>query len=514
MIFNVNFDTKIPESREVSRRTGFAYGGCTSKLMSCAEKGCLNNCDRNFNQATFCQMMVSTLISFSVKDSVVIMHGPVGCGSQSHIIDFSIKTYGAARGVKMEGARWFSTNLTETDVISGGESKLKETILEADRRFRPSAIFVLMSCTPAIIGDDLDDVINQLQSEVTATLVPLHCPGFKTKVFSSAYDVVYHGILQKFRFEPIPDVDYRPFNKNDRDYEQQVRQYEYRKSRTVNLFNAWSIGPADEAEIKRLLEAIGLNVQIFVEFKEPEEWRMITQAALNVCFCHVHDLYFLEFLKQKFNMPYILPNIPIGISSTGKFVMEIATYFGLQEEARKLIAKEEAKLEKALIPIKEKVKGKKVIISGGYLRIGTTGLLAKEIGMEVVGFRNFNYDSFGNKLFSEIEATIGDVSNSISTQPSELFNVLRRLKPDVAISHPGVGVWLTKAGIPSITLFAQRFPILGYQGAYDLSRRIARTISNPNYAKNLGKNVQLPFKDEWYQKDPYYYIIDKNANIE
>lgn len=213
-------------------------------------------------------------------------------------------------------------------------------------------------------------------------------------------------------------------------------------------------------------------------------------------------------------MPYILPDIPVGIGPTGKFVMEIAEYFGLQEEAKKLIAREEAKLEKALIPIKEKVKGKKVIISGGYLRIGTTGLLAKEIGMEVVGFRNFNYDSFGNKLFSEIEETIGDVSNSISTQPSELLNVLRRLKPDMAISHPGVGVWLTKAGIPSITLFAQRFPILGYKGAYDLSRRIARTITNPNYAKNLGKHVHLPFKDEWYRKDPYFYINDKNANIE
>lgn len=508
MIFDVNFDSESPQSREVSRRTGYAYGGCTSNLVECAGKGCLNNSDRNFNQATFCQMMVSTLISFSVKDSVVVMHGPVGCGSQSHIIDFSIKAYGAARGVKMEGARWFSTNLTEADVISGGETKLKETIRDADSRFRPSAIFILLSCTPAIIGDNIEEVVNQLQREVSATLVPLHCPGFKAKVFSSAYDVVYHGIQQKFKFEPIPYVDYIPYDKNDQDYEQKVRQYEYRKSRTVNLYNAWSIGPADEAEIKRLLEAIGLNVQIFVEFKKPDEWRMITQAALNVSFCHVHDLYFLEFLKQKYNMPYILPNIPIGISSTGKFVMEIAEFFGLQEEAQNLIAKEEEKLQQALIPIKEKVKGKKVIISGGYLRIGTTGLLAKEIGMEVIGFRNFNYDSFGNKLFSEIEETIGDVSNSISTQPSELVNVLKKMKPDMAISHPGIGVWVTKAGIPSITLFAQRFPIFGYKGAYDLSRRIARTIINPNYARNMGKNVHLPFKEEWYQKDPYHYIID------
>jgi nitrogenase molybdenum-iron protein alpha chain len=514
MILDVNFNAKEPQSREISRRTGFAYGGCTSRLTGCAEKGCLLNCDRNFSQATFCQMGVSTLISFSVKDSVVIMHGPVGCGSQSHIIDFSIKAYGAARGVKMAGARWFSTNLTESDVISGGEAKLKETILDADRRFRPTAIFVLSSCTPAIIGDDIDDVINQLQPDVTATLVPLHCPGFKAKVFSSAYDVVYHGILQKFNFEPKEYVDYLPFSKNDKDYALKLQQYEYKKSHTVNLYNAWSIGPSDEVEIRRLLEALGLNVQIFVEFKEPDEWRRITEAALNVSFCHVHDLYFLEFLKQKFNMPYILPNIPVGITSTSKFIMEIAEFFGLQKEAEKLIAKEEAKLQTALAPLKEKVKGKKVLISGGYLRIGSTGLLANEIGMEVVGFRNFNYDSFGNKLFNEIEDKIGDVSNSISTQPSELVNVLQKLKPDMAISHPGIGVWLNKAGVPSITLFAQRFSFFGYKGAYDLTRRIVRTLENANYSRNLSRNIQLPFKKDWYQKDPYYYIVDKNPTEE
>jgi nitrogenase molybdenum-iron protein alpha chain len=454
-------------------------------------------------------MMVSTLISFSVKDSVVIMHGPAGCGSSSHIIDFSVRMYGAARGVKMAGARWLTTNLTEAEVIGGGEEKLKQTILDADRQFRPTAIFILMTCTPSIIGDDIDEVVNRTQSEVSATLVPLHCPGFKAKVFSGAYDVVYHGILHKFDFKLRPYVDYYPFNKDDRDYDLKVQQYEYKKSRTVNLYNAWSIGPQDEAEIRRLLEAIGLNVQIFVEFKDPDEWRKITEAALNVSFCHVHDLYFIEFLKQKFNMPYITPSIPIGSSATRKFVMEIAQFFGLEKEADKILVKEEEKLKAALAPIRERVKGKKVLISGGYLRIGTTGLLANEIGMEVVGFRHFNFDSFGNKLFEEIGETIGDISNSISNQPSELVNQVKKLKPDMAISHPGVGIWINKLGIPSITLFAQRFAFFGYRGAYDLARRIDRTLLNTNYAKNLSRNIKLPYKESWYEKSPYHYIIDK-----
>ncbi|MDR1921883.1 MAG: oxalate:formate antiporter [Candidatus Adiutrix sp.] len=505
-----DFSLRVPPSREASvRNTGYAFGGSTCGLVKCAEKGCLNQCDRDFSQSTNCQMYVSSLISFSVKDSVVIFHGPVGCGAQAHMIDYSVKTFGARRGVKMSGARWFSTNLDESDVIGGGEAKLRQTIIEADRRFRPTAIFVINSCAPAIIGDDLDEVVNNVQREVAATVVPLHSPGFKAKVFSSAYDVVYHGILQKFPFVPQPYVDYQPFSRADRDYEQKTREYEHQKSRTVNLFNAWSIGPDDENEIRRLFEALGLNVRIFVEFKEPDEWRWLSEAALNVCFCHVHDLYFVEFLKQKLGIPYILPNIPIGLSATRNFVTEVAAFFGLEEEAEKLIAKEEEEVKAALAPLVDKIRGKRVLISGGYLRIGATGLFANEVGLTVVGFRNFNYDLFGNKLFSEVEEKIGDVSNVISTQPSELLNELRKLKPDFAISHPGVGVWLTKAGVPSITLFAQRFPYFGYRGAYALTRRIVRTLANPNYARNLAANARLPYRQKWYELDPYHYLAAK-----
>ncbi|MDR3295463.1 MAG: hypothetical protein LBT26_06510, partial [Clostridiales Family XIII bacterium] len=146
-ILEINFNTKYPEKREITRRTGHSYGGDVDELMDNACAGCLANCDRVFSQTSFCQMGVATLIGFSVKDSVVIMHGPVGCGAQSHFMDFTIRLYGAQRGKQMSNARWFSTNLTESEVINGGEAKLRATILEADRRFRPSSIFVLMTCT-------------------------------------------------------------------------------------------------------------------------------------------------------------------------------------------------------------------------------------------------------------------------------------------------------------------------------------------------------------------------------
>jgi nitrogenase molybdenum-iron protein alpha chain len=507
-ILEINFDTKQPEKREITRRTGHAYGGQVDDILDNACAGCLADCDRTFSQTSFCQMGVASLIGFSIKDAVIIMHGPIGCGSQSHFMDFTIRLYGAQRGKKMENARWFSTNLSESEVINGGEDKLRRTILEADKRFRPSAIFVLMTCAPSIIGDDIDGVLDELREETTAPLVPLHCPGFKAKVFSSAYDVVYHGIQRAgFDFKPIPYVDYRPFNPVDPDYDLKVQQYNYKKSRTVNLYNAVSIGAQDEAEIRRLLEAIGLNVRIFVEFTHPDDWRWLTEASLNVAMCHVHDLYFLEYLQKEFGMPYLLPNIPVGSSATRQFVEEIAAFFGLEAEAKAILDKEEQKLKEALEPFRARLAGKKVIIGGGYMRVGTAGLLAAEVGMEVVGLRNFNFDTFGNKLFQEIEDKLGNVPTAISNQSSELVNMVKKLKPDIAISHPGLGIWMNKIGVPSIALFSQRFTFFGYKGAYELIRRIDRTLANTNYSKNLSRNIELPYTDKWFEMDYDHYIV-------
>lgn len=511
-ILEINFDTKFPEKREITRRTGHSYGGHIDDMIDNACAGCLANCERSFTQSSFCQMAVATLIAFSVKDSVVISHGPVGCGSGSHNMDFTIRLYGTQRGKQMSNARWFSTNLSESEVINGGEAKLRRTVIEADRRFRPSAIFVMMTCAPSIIGDDIDGVLDELRSECAAPLVPLHCPGFKAKVFSSAYDVVYHGIQRAgFEFKPIPYVDYQPFDQNDPNYEAKAAAYGFKKSRTVNLYNAVSIGAQDEAEMRRLLEAIGLNVRFFVEFSHPDDWRWLTEAALNVAMCHVHDLYFLEYLKRRYDMPYILPSLPVGPSSTRQFVMEVAQFFGLEKEAEAVLDKEEKKLKKALEPIRERLKGKKVIIGGGYMRVGTAALLAHELGMEVVGMRNFNYDTYGNQLFQELEDTLGNVPTAVSNQSSELVNMVKKLKPDIAISHPGLGIWMNKLGVPSIALFSQRFTFFGYKGAYELARRIDRTLINRNYSKNLSRNIDLPYTDEWFEKDYDHYIINRTA---
>jgi nitrogenase molybdenum-iron protein alpha chain len=408
-------------------------------------------------------------------------------------MDFALKSSGAARGEPRLGARWLSTNLTEADIISGGGAKLKEAIIAADRRLRPSSIFVLNTCAPAIIGDDIDEEIKQARAEVSAPVYAVHCSGFKSKVISTAYDAVYHAILKAEDFTPIKPV--KPSQGPPK----------------VNLFNAWSMGAADEAEIKRLLRAIGIDARVFVEFKSPDQWRALGEGDLNVSLCHVHDLYFLEFLRETNGQPYVTPDIPVSLASTKAFILDIAKFFNLEKTASLVLEAEEKKVKAALTPWEKELKGKRAIIIGGYLRTGGTALLLSELGLKIASISNYNYDAFGNELFTAIEKKMGPVSISVSSQPAELLNQIKRLKPDVAIAHSGQGAWMVKAGIPSLPLFAQRFPYFGYAGAYSVATRLRRLLANPNFAKNLAKHVSLPFTAGWYAKDPFHYLINSEA---
>src|SRR5512138_357907 len=245
---------KVPPTRDIRLRPCNAYGGNLENLVCGQKEGCLSNNGRTFAQTTGCQLTLSMGMAASIPNTVVIYHGPVGCGAGSLGLAGQSKMSQQARGNDdAVGRVWMSTNLSEVDIVSGGEKKLEAAILEAERRFRPHAIFIGNTCIPAIIGDDIDNVATRLQDRVNARIIPLHCEGFKTRFVATAYDIVYHGILRYLLDDKKPPAE-------PSDLERLA--YEERRKRTVNLLNVGSMSHADEIELVRLLNALDLEVNV------------------------------------------------------------------------------------------------------------------------------------------------------------------------------------------------------------------------------------------------------------
>lgn len=497
---------KVAPVREERLGACIDFGGPACDLKRKFNEGCLKNNRRGFCQGSICQLLPGTAILNSIPDSVVIVHGSLGCGGAGHSQNAGIRWRQTLTGrVNPQGTLWLTTNLNERDVVNGGEEKLEKAIIEADKRYRPASIIVISSCVPGIIGDDIDSVAAKIQPQVKGIILPVHCEGFKTKIMATAYDAIYHSIARNLLDLPIEEEDLS---------EDELRQEteKLRRKKLVNLFNVSSMTPGDERELTRLLNALGLEVKIYPCFAHPEDMKYATQATLSISTCPTHDDYFLKHLKQKYGIPYILEHMPIGIENTHSWIRTIADFFNLKDVAEKLIKQESAELKQALIPFQDNLKDLKAMLSAGEVRTLATAILLQELGLEIITVRPYHYDEFGNvdidkliKVNSALQVNVGTV------QPFETVNLIEKNRPDIYLGHNSDNIWAAKSGIPILPIYGGANTYVGYTGAFDVARRVNRIRRNTAFNRHLRNNVRQPYYKNWYTEEPYKYIADRSV---
>jgi nitrogenase molybdenum-iron protein alpha chain len=121
--------------------------------------------------------------------------------------------------------------------------------------------------------------------------------------------------------------------------------------------------------------------------------------------------------------------------------------------------------------------------------------------MKLVGYKPHNFDQFAMP-YLDGESVKDAVVQVAPGQPAEELSLLKRLKPDLYVGHTGANGWVTKLGIPNLPLYGQLFNYMGYSGAYELARKAAKVIKNTAFVRGISRNTTLPFRPEWYERDP------------
>ena len=505
------FDHKQPPKREDRLKACIAHGSTICGLAGKGKSCLVDDGERAFTQGSICLLLPALAMLNTLPDNVILIHSALGCGSCSHSQNANVRMGGNARWGQVRDAVWLSTALDETDVIGGGELKLGEAIREADRRYQPATITVVAGCVPGIIGDDIDGVVAQLQPEVKARLLPVHCEGFKTRIWATAYDAVYHAIGRNLLHE-------RQAGTTGGSEGQQAAVAAVaveRLPRTVNLMNVSSMGRVDELELERLLTSLGLEVNVFPVFAHPDSMIKATRAALSISTCPTHDDYFLAHLKERFDVPYLLRHMPIGINNTSLWLRGVAAFFGFEAEAERLIAAEEAELQAALAEFRPLFAGKRVFVSAGEFRALATANLLGELGFELVGIRSFHHDAFAEGEYAKLAAATREdyVIDIANIQPFEEANLLKRLKPDLFLGHTCGNATAAKLGIATHVIYNTGIAYIGYRGVYEVARRLWRQLRNPVYNSRLSRYAQLPYKEKWYGAEPFSYINTRGGTV-
>ncbi|WP_101909654.1 nitrogenase molybdenum-iron protein alpha chain [Marasmitruncus massiliensis] len=298
-----------------------------------------------------------------LKDCCVITHGPIGCGFYS---------WGTRRNKAQaeEGEQNFvpyclSTDMQESDIVFGGEKKLKKAIQEAVEIFHPKCILICSTCPIGLIGDDVQSVARQTEAEYGIKCIGFSCEGYKGVSQSAGHHIANNGLMQHI----IGTGDKRP-----------AKKY------SLNILGEYNIG-GDGWEQERILKRVGYEVvSVFTGDGSYETMKNAHLANLNLVMCHRSINYVAEMMHTKYGIDWLKVNF-IGVGATIQSLRDIAKYFNdpeLTERTEEVIRDELAEILDDMEYYKNKLKGKTAGIFVGGSRSHHYQKLLEDLGVETV----------------------------------------------------------------------------------------------------------------------------------
>lgn len=250
----------------------------------------------------------------AIARTIPILHSGPGCAAKV--------------SENIGGSGYFSphifpcTDLSEKEVVFGGEKKLQSTIENALKVIDADLFVVITGCTPEIVGDDAGEISKKF-AEAGKPVIFASTPGFKGNN--------YRG--HEWVIEAIIDQYLKPADKIEK-----------------GLVNIWAGVPQHDPfwlgnlrALEKLVAKLGLKPNtIFGNKRGLENINKITSAEFNLLVSPWVDLENIKRLESKFGTPFLhYPVLPIGAVETGKFLREVGKFANIDKKIIENIIKEE-----------------------------------------------------------------------------------------------------------------------------------------------------------------------------
>jgi len=474
------------EIRESRLQTVLTYNGDAKTLNEKAKEKSLKIGKFQFSQCGNCQEGCALGRVYQVRDTAVVSHSPIGCYGC-----ISGRYLGGRQVAKVRGREEFvhqaiCTNIQEKDTIYGGAVKLKETIREANRRYDPRIIYVTTSCASGIVGDDVQGIVDEMAKELGKKVIALECEGFKSKVWSSGFDIGHNAVLNSAVEPP--------------------------KKRQMDVVNIFNFSGADT--FTPLLGLLGLRPSYLTEQSTLEQLAEISEAACSASICETLATYPGERLEKLYGVPQVKGPSPYGIEWTDRWIREVASLTGKTDIVEQVIESEHERIRPELEEMRKFFKGKKVYIFSGCSYAHNMASVCNDLGLEIIGITTYHHDQkYDNPEINTLEYlvdTVGNIPNYTicNKQPYQVIKFLKNLNPDfLIVRHESLTILGYKLGIPSI-MEGDSNKCVGYEGVLDLGRRIKTILKTKKLFSNIAEHVEFPYTDWWLDDsvDPFYFV--------
>ncbi|NET02491.1 MAG: nitrogenase iron-molybdenum cofactor biosynthesis protein NifE [Sphaerospermopsis sp. SIO1G1] len=387
-----------------------------------------------------------------ITDAAHLVHGPIACAGNSW------GSRGSLSSGPMLYKTGFTTDLTENDVIFGGEKKLYQAILKIHKRYQPTAVFVYATCVTALIGDDMEAVCKVASKKIGVPVIPVISPGF----------VGSKNLGNRFGGEALLD------------YVVGTSEPEYTTPYDINLIGEYNIA-GEMWGVLPLFEKLGIRV--LSKITGDARYQEITyahRAKLNVMICSRALVNMARKMEERYGIPYLEESF-YGINDINRCLRNIAAEIGdadLQARTEKLIAEETAALDIALAPYRERLKGKRVVLYTGGVKSWSIISAAKDLGIEVVA-TSTRKSTEEDK--SKIRKLLGKEGIMLEKgNAKELLKLVEDTNADMLIAGGRNQYTALKARIPFLDINQERHhPYAGYVGMVEMARELYEALYSP-----------------------------------
>lgn len=261
----------------------------------------------------------ATLIASGIENSAIIYHGYLGCNIESiHM-----------RSDSIPGGFYtpiIATGLNESDSVYGGFDKLKETLIDVSKN-NYDFIWIINGDATSITADDIHGVANSVQLPSNTKVLALDVPGFLGGI-AKGTDIAICKLLE---------------------LSQKNIQNESLCLLAPHLMGIKS-HPQDIVDIFNLLKQSGIPVESIVSNnlnKDQLNSLLSHQYYLPLTWENLADTNNILSMNQK---KFLASDsvLPIGVSNTEEWLLNIANIFNCPEKAKLTLQEEEKIVKKQL----------------------------------------------------------------------------------------------------------------------------------------------------------------------
>ena len=400
-----------------------------------------------------CVFCGSRVVLYPIADALHLVHGPIGCASYTWDI----------RGALSSGPELhrmsFSTDLSETDIIYGGEKKLEKALFELIDIYHPKAAFVYATCIVGIIGDDVAAVCKKVEAKTGIPVLPVHSEGFKgTKKdgYKAACDALFNLIDRNREDKKIP--------------------------LSINILGEFNIG-GETWIIKDYYRRMGIDIlSVMTGDGRVKDFGLSHRACLNVVQCSGSLTYLAQKMEAAYGIPFIRVSY-FGIEDTSQALYDVASFFrdrpDIMEKTAALVQEEVKAILPELREMKTDLTGKRAAVYvGGAFKAFSLIKALKHLGMAVVLVGS----QTGNKEDYALLKDMCDPGTIILDDANPLELAKYVLEKDAHLFIGGVKERpiAYKLGMGFCDHNHERkIPLAGFEGMINFAREVHETVTSP-----------------------------------